>query len=41
MNGLKCNECFKWGCPNRNLKTNECTVESFRTTTTNKVEESK
>ena len=38
-NKLKCSECFKWGCPNRNLKTDTCTIDSFRTKTTNKVEE--
>ena len=37
-NKLKCSECFRWGCPNRNLVTDECTVDSFKTITTNKVE---
>lgn len=39
MTKLKCSECSIWGCPNRNLLTNnECTID-VETTTTNTVKE--
>ncbi len=34
---MKCSECNKWGCPFRNYKTDECTVDKYELKTTNKI----
>lgn len=33
----RCSQCDKWGCPHRNLKTDECDLEKYEKYITNKI----
>ena len=35
---IRCSQCDKWGCPHRNLKTDECDLEKYETHITVKIE---
>lgn len=36
---MNCSNCPKWGCPEKNIKTNECVFEKYGTYTSNKTQQ--